>query len=1408
MFGRLCTVLAFAGAAAAVNLTELPTDFSGTQGYKGWSYERTWGGELEPFTDFGDSWNLPGSYCSISESAMHPNTAGDGMCAAPNMGLCSPSLHWDSSAYQQNYTNFSVTLTASHSVSFSASRDGVALKVYINNNLTDTFETPFDVTATYANVNQFRADLDPKTSCNFDGTSYSVTVDADLKPPTTPTVTPSETTTASVTPSETTTATPTTSSTYSASPTPSSICYIIQRNLFGTQETVSGDGTSFTVFHGDNITHAGPIDCGNTPVCVETANACVCTYSNGGTYACGVRRRTQITYTIGATNNIRYVVQSPSCFYYIVRTFMIPSATATPTFSPTVTPTGMCYTIRTYAHGKTESVEGNKTYTLAHGSYVTTSYLPNFDMLFGVFNRCTERAGTCECTYINGYDIECEGAKRQALVVYKNGPEFQTVVMNESACAVQFNTTFAFPSATRTGTQSVTETATTTASWTATPSWTATATASWTATPSFSPTETMTTTASWTATQTATQTASPTPTMTQTRTATVTATGVCNDVRNYVFGKQEQITPIYAIHHGMNVTHLYYPYNFVVAGGAPRCRDLGSACECVYDNGGTEFCSSGRRAIVMYTPRWTPGFQTVLISDSDPVCVYKFNTTFRIPYLSPSRTETASITASATSTSSMTATRTSTRSATPSATPFILAARRLLRPPRGFPAIPTNASTAQLSRIAGSYVGGLNASAMDTDTLTDTLGLLASQLTAVGGANFSGVSISGTGFAWAAVPSGPNPVPQTVGNVSAVLPPLGAGVVLSFLALSEGGRNSTDGFAQFSISALGSVGDELGVSGLATPLRFVLPLPSGNTNATLECVYWNGTEWDTDGCRFVAGACECTHFTEFSARFAAVSEANANIFANAESVYSVAGFIKHQKIYSTLICLAIGIIITFGILLRMDARAEQRYQICVENIEEVCKVLGYDKPTDDVVQPHLALAVSVTARSWIRRMCAAWMSRLLYQHSYISIFFKYDPRLPRGFRFLFVAVVVFHTLFLSTLFYAYTASGSTMTISETIVLSLITAALNIPFIKLVLRGIDLAGKAEYLARFPAYAYEYARRQRFENALVTVRTADIERAMNKVKYGARPSAAIQPSPVNRTSVQTSGNLMSDLSTAAGVDAENTTEMAAANILMGCVRRSCCRWGAKPTQNGLKIAVEVATEETDYWEAPTCSVFPTKSWAGLFIAGCMFGWIGWCLNYFLLFTSHMSTQTMTDIAASFGISQATSILITQPITLAITLCVLWLIEKYKRSRAPANASSSSHHIGYFADPRYKSTSTTLSGAWAYWIFFYAASTVSIHVFHADVSIGYSSSRVATAWMLGDAALQTVVSPRDSAITALYVYLRGIEKPVKERTAHRTAAVLTVLNEAASQTHVQIQADDEPLAVGVFQKIATDK
>jgi hypothetical protein len=346
--------------------------------------------------------------------------------------------------------------------------------------------------------------------------------------------------------------------------------------------------------------------------------------------------------------------------------------------------------------------------------------------------------------------------------------------------------------------------------------------------------------------------------------------------------------------------------------------------------------------------------------------------------------------------------------------------------------------------------------------------------------------------------------------------------------------------------------------------------------------------------------------------------------------------------------------------------------------------------------------------------------------------------------------------------------------------------------------MDHAGKAEYMARFPAYAHEYIRRKKFEEALVKVQTECIERAMNKVKRGVSPTTAIQKSPVgHRHSVENAKSAEHDIATVGST--EEGAELMAANLLL-----RCCPRRAKKSL-GLSAAIDITAYDVTHWEACMCPVLPTQSWIGLFMATGSFAYIGWCLNYLLLFTARMSENTMNSVATSFGISQATSIFITQPLTLGATLCFLWLLEKYRHRRG---TSVPKHNIGYFADPRYSSSSTSLSGSWAYWIFFYAASHASIRPFKADVTIGYSSTRVAAAWMLDDSELQTVVSSRDSAITALYVYLRGLEKPVNERNAHKKAAVREMLSKAREDAHVSVVAEDEDVALSVFQKIAADK
>jgi hypothetical protein len=173
----------------------------------------------------------------------------------------------------------------------------------------------------------------------------------------------------------------------------------------------------------------------------------------------------------------------------------------------------------------------------------------------------------------------------------------------------------------------------------------------------------------------------------------------------------------------------------------------------------------------------------------------------------------------------------------------------------------------------------------------------------------------------------------------------------------------------------------------------------------------------------------------------------------------------------------------------------------------------------------------------------------------------------------------------------------------------------------------------------------------------------------------------------------------------------------------------------------------------------------------------------MNYLLLFTASQSSSTMTSIASSFGISQATSILLTQPLTMFLTLFGSWLISKYQKK--------GKNHIGYFADPSFQKNSSSLSGNWAYWLFLYGGSVSSIGLSNGQRPIGYSSTKVSLEWVNGNHSVG--VSERDAALTTLYMYLRGVEKPVSARaaaTAAAATALKAILEEAPHSALVPIE------------------
>lgn len=1360
------TLLAAVGGA---RVADSQSDFSGTQGDNGWYWKYNGGDFITEFPTYGASriggsrsWQNAGTWCHLSAAAMHTTTGGGTVACASPVGYCAPLLRWENPSQANNVT---VELTASHTGATYATRDGVILTLSVNGEVEANFSTPFTINNVYGpfNVSYLELLLDPINNCNSDLTSYRLEI---FEPDPTPSPTPSSRPTAS----DTATATVTRTNTRSPSPTPTGICHTIFTHVYGTQETVANG--FFTVTHGANVIHNPPYAvCGRSPTCVDNGASCVCTYTGGdNTYGCPSQRSAVITYTFGP-NNIAYTAESPTCRYHFSRAFSFPSPSPSPTVTPTYTPTashspspsatGICNEIKNYVNGRTETVYDNATrFNLFHGRYITTSYLQDFDMLLGIFNGCVENGDSCLCNYINGYTFDCEGgASRNALVNFTHGSSFQTSYSNRSDCSFVFNASYIRPSFSPSPTLTPTTTASRTATATSSASWTPTATASTsetrTQTASFTATATQTAsatftasitasatasaTASETATQTASETASATPTYTATITPTVTPTGICNDVRNYVFGRTDRPTEDYTIYHGSHLTHYYYPAQHVLIGNNPTCTDYNDECVCVYGDGNPAFCDGGRRGIVRYS--FDEVYRTILVNDTNPVCLYQFNTTFFLPYLSPTATRSGTPLPTATQTPTPTVSGTAYPTFAPE---FEMAFLYTIETPPNFPHIPENATRDQLESIAAGFISGINASELG-DNLVDYLAVLASRLSVA--SPYMSLTLNGDGFTWSMV-SGNETAEINVGNVSAKLPALTEWVVYSFLA-----PTTNSSFPTFTVDAIGASDDKYSVSALKSPFLFSVSAtpPEGRT---IECIYWNGTDWDTAGCAFVNGNCACNHFTQFGTRLKSIIETNAIMFGAADDVYSASGFQKYSTFYGLIIGIFLVIVFLFFCLLKIDGYGKTKYRLAVEEIDEVCTVLGYDKPHTPQPSIHLPQA---EGKSMFKRILSALTIRLFYHHSYLGTFFRYDPRLPRGFRLMLLATVAFHTLFMTVFFYGYTKVDAEMTVVESIFLSLLTSALNIPFLRTLKKVLNSVGASEYAVRFPDFAYEYKRRRAFEMALEKTPTSELQRVVESLETGKSAAAAIRVSPGGRRRDKQEGVEYTDTSQLGGDTTDSFMMVLIERIFHRCL---LCK---RAPPGGFVLALDIAAQPDPHYETPSCNALPTKTLGGFCLSVAMFVYIGWVMNYLLLFTAVHSSATMSTIARSSGVSQATSIVLTQPLTLIFTLLGNWLVGRYMRR---GNAISSTNHIGFFADPFFKKNSSSLSGSWAYWIFLYGGSTASIGLSEENRSLGYSSTQVALAWLNGVKDVGT--TPRDAALTTLYVYLRGIRTPLFGRAA----------------------------------------
>ncbi len=531
------------------------------------------------------------------------------------------------------------------------------------------------------------------------------------------------------------------------------------------------------------------------------------------------------------------------------------------------------------------------------------------------------------------------------------------------------------------------------------------------------------------------------------------------------------------------------------------------------------------------------------------------------------------------------------------------------------------------------------------------------------------------------------------------------------------------------------------------------------------CLYYNEAtaNWTSDGCQAVyvdaeTLICECTHLTDFSARVSSVFETNANVFKSFGSIYTLETFLRLWSLYVFFVVWFLTAITSLIVLHYMDKKAAHKYLkhlLTCSEIREMQRFLPEDALLDRCQPPYKAnpdegwqaQTVHVLPKPpqgfWNRARFTAriWFERLVYQHSYLSVFFRFDPRLPRVFRATFIFVTIFHTLFITTLLYGFShgaASGSAginastniasngsnstealpeMSTAESVVLSIISSALNVVFIKLFFTLMNTAGSAEFKWRYPYLYEELLRRHKIEEALCTIPNeqliGEIQRLRKKTR---RASTDIYAD----FSEQLNADAMHSVSDDEDIAAANDSAIAMENndiieyllIIVRCRKkpRQVRNYTLRTAKGLLKLKIPGARTQVAKWIA-AAPVHTVRGWVAL---GVPIAWLIWCMQYLLAFAASQTQDTANKLFESYGISQLTTIFVMQPLTLfatmAITVLLFYIVNKISPGRC-SRAQTGIKALEFFSDPMASKGSTSLSASFAYWIFLRAPADVSI-------------------------------------------------------------------------------------------------
>jgi hypothetical protein len=494
-----------------------------------------------------------------------------------------------------------------------------------------------------------------------------------------------------------------------------------------------------------------------------------------------------------------------------------------------------------------------------------------------------------------------------------------------------------------------------------------------------------------------------------------------------------------------------------------------------------------------------------------------------------------------------------------------------------------------------------------------------------------------------------------------------------------------------------------------------------------RCLYWNTATkaWSSDGCVAVSGnlsqiGCECTHLTDFTARMDAVLSDNQAIFANAGNVYSLEGLLKYAQWYGVFGGLGLMTILLAIFVTRIDQAAAKKYVEAICKNKYIAEILSLAPTTpvyifdgDSTIRKK-----GLRSRAWDSESGAVTehpplpkmniLQRICLQHTRLHFIFRYDPRLSRIFRLLTLCLIQFNSLFVTAFFYGFTyGTGEAMKWYDVVLLAMLTSGINIPIVRLILWSMEQVGQYEFIYQFPLLYFEYKRRSDFEKmALIHLERTDHHE--NQDGLILRSQSMTNMNHNNDGEGDGTGTVLNLILEYFCCRKKDTKEQDEINELKALSRPALLRRMANIVKEAYPYIEPCLTD----W-----SFLPCQTWrAWLFLIGAC-GWIGWCLNYLLLFAASHDATVGANIMTSYATSELTTVFITQPLIICVTVAAYALLNRYGK-RLPnflqkilmVSSVRSIPSLFYFSDPWAKSAKTAFTSEFAYNVFVKSAAAAS--------------------------------------------------------------------------------------------------